>query len=56
MFKEEYLLEAQKGKWDLEKIWERWIRTKEKDGPTVFYALESSYFPPKSLKTKKRRK
>jgi len=52
MFKEEYLLEAQKGKWDLEKVWKRCIATKEKDTPPIFYSLESSHFPPK----KKRRK
>jgi len=45
MFKEEYLLEAQKGKWDLEKISERCVATKEKNGPTAFYALKSSYIP-----------
>ncbi len=43
MFKKEYLLEAQKGKWDLEKIWERCVNTKEKNGSTLPFALESSY-------------
>lgn len=53
MFRRDYFLEAQEGEWDLEEVWERCVATKEKNGPTVFYSLDSSYSPPKVFETEK---
>ena len=52
MFTRKYLEEANKGNWDLEKVWERCVAIKEKNGPTVFYALESSYRQVRPVKRK----
>ena len=47
MLEREYLQKAQERNWDLEKVFERWVATKEKDRPPIFYAGESSYAVPR---------